>query len=142
MRIAYEAHHGVMDRSGAPYIFHPYAVADRMDDEISTAVALLHDVVEDTDISFEDLHEMGIPDTVIGPLKLLTHDDDTPYMDYIRGISKDPIATKVKLSDLAHNMDTSRFCRPMTEKEITRMGKYEDAKALLLSAQKSMMDEM
>ncbi len=83
MRIAYDAHHGTMDRSGAPYIFHPYEVASRMDDELSTAVALLHDAVEDTGVTFEDLSAKGIPDEAIGPLRLLTHDPEVPYMTYI-----------------------------------------------------------
>ena len=83
MRIAYDAHHGVLDKSGAPYVFHPYEVASRMDDEVSTAVALLHDVVEDTDVTFEDLAAQGIPEEAIRPLRLLTHDPEVPYMDYI-----------------------------------------------------------
>ena len=132
MRIAYEAHHGVLDKSGAPYIFHPYEVASRMDDEVSTAVALLHDVVEDTELTFDDLRARGIPEQVIGPLRLLTHDPKVPYLDYIRLIAEDPVATKVKISDLTHNMDESRYCRPMTEHEAARQEKYRKAKELLL----------
>ena len=111
MRIAYDAHHGTMDKSGAPYVFHPFTVAESMDDEISTAVALLHDVVEDTDITFDDLRGKGIPESVIVPLRLLTHEKGTDYMEYIRSIGTDPIATKVKLADLSHNMDVTRYCR-------------------------------
>lgn len=133
MRIAYEAHHGVMDRSGAPYIFHPYEVASRMDDEVSTAVAFLHDVVEDTDLTFDDLRAKGVPEEVIGPLKYLTHDPAVPYMEYIEHIAEDPVATKVKISDLTHNMDETRYCRPMTEREAARQEKYRMSKEFLLS---------
>lgn len=133
MRIAYEAHKDVMDKNGAPYIFHPYQVAERMDDEISTAVALLHDIVEDTEITFDDLRSKGIPEEVITPLALLTHDPEVPYMDYIRGIAGNEIAIKVKLSDLAHNMDTSRYNRPMTDHERSKQLIYAEAKEFLLS---------
>lgn len=138
MRIAYNAHNGVIDKSGAPYIFHPYEVASRMDDEVSTCVALLHDVVEDTDMTFDDLRAEGIPESVIAPLRLLTHDSDVPYMEYIEEVSSDPIAIKVKLSDLQHNMDTSRYCRPMTVKEQRRQEKYQNAKEFLLAKQEEL----
>ncbi len=135
MRIAYDAHHGTMDKSGAPYVFHPFIVAESMDDEISTVVALLHDVVEDTDITFDDLKEKGIPESVIVPLRLITHEKGTDYMEYIRSVGTDPIATKVKLADLSHNMDVTRYCRPMTEYEMKRQEKYQRAKEYLLEIQ-------
>ena len=127
MRIAYDAHHGTLDKSGAPYIFHPFTVAESQEDEVSTSVALLHDVIEDTDVTFDDLREKGIPDSVLVPLRLLTHDDGSDYMEYIRRIGTDPVATKVKLADLAHNMDASRYCRPMNDYEIRREEKYRKA---------------
>ncbi|MBR4225696.1 MAG: hypothetical protein IKR86_02775 [Candidatus Methanomethylophilaceae archaeon] len=136
MRIAYEAHHGVMDKNGAPYIFHPYEVASRMDDEVSTAVAFLHDVVEDTDLTFDDLRAKGIPEEVIVPLTYLTHDPEVPYMEYIRHIAENRVATKVKLSDLAHNMDKTRYCRPMTWREAAKRAMYGKAKEYLLDATK------
>ncbi len=131
MRIAYDAHHGVLDKNGAPYVFHPYEVAGRMDDEVSAAVALLHDVVEDTDLTFDDLRSKGIPEDVIVPLTLLTHEPGVPYMEYVARIGTDRVATKVKLSDLAHNMDASRYCRDMNEDELRRMEKYAKAKEYL-----------
>ncbi len=135
MRIAYKAHDGVFDKSGAPYIFHPYEVASRMVDEVSIAVALLHDVVEDTDMTFDDLRKEGIPKEVIVPLTYLTHDPEVPYEDYIRKISENEVATKVKISDLTHNMDSSRYCRPMTDYENERQKKYQRAKEFLESVQ-------
>ena len=137
MRIAYDAHHGVMDKNGAPYIFHPYEVASRMEEEIPTAVALLHDVVEDTELTFDDLRAKGVPEEVIVPLTYLTHDPEVPYMDYIKNIGKNPVATEVKISDLLHNLDSSRYCRPMNDYEKERAKKYR--KALLYLTAKHMI---
>lgn len=108
MKIAYEAHHGQVDKGGSPYIFHPYHLAEQMDDEISTCAALLHDVVEDTDITFADL-EKDFPPDVIEVLKLLTHADDEEYYVYVRRLKDNPIAKKIKLADIAHNSDQSRL---------------------------------
>jgi len=108
LKIAYDAHHGQVDKGGIPYIFHPYHLAEQMDDEISTCAALLHDVVEDTDITFEDL-EKDFPPAVIEVLKLLTHADDEDYYVYVRRLKDNPIAKKIKLADIAHNSDQSRL---------------------------------
>lgn len=107
MKIAYTAHHGQVDYNGIPYIFHPIHLAEQMDDEVSCCAALLHDVVEDTSVTMEDLSK-EFPTEIIDVLKLLTHDDSTDYFDYVRAIKANPIAVKVKLADLAHNSDQSR----------------------------------
>jgi (p)ppGpp synthase/HD superfamily hydrolase len=80
-----------------------------MDDEDGVCVALLHDVVEDTNITFEDLINEGFNNNVIEALKLLTHADDTPYMEYVMQIKTNSLARKVKLADLKHNSDLSRL---------------------------------
>ena len=90
-------------------MFHPYHLAELMDTEDSVCVALLHDTVEDTSITFEDLINEGFNDNVIEALKLLTHTDDTPYMEYIKKIKTNPLAVKVKLADLYHNSDLTRL---------------------------------
>ena len=136
MRICYEAHKDVLDASGAPYVFHPFTVASSMKDEITTCVALLHDVIEDTEWTFDDLIAEGIPPAAMDALRLMTRDKDTPYMDYIRRIATNPISTAVKLSDLSHNMDETRYCRPMNNYEQERQRKYETAKEYLLEAMK------
>ena len=102
MQIAYTAHHGQVDKAGMPYIFHPMHLAESMEDEISCCAALLHDTVEDTDITFADL-EAEFPAEVMDVLKLLTHKEGTDYFDYVRSIKGNPVAVKVKLADLAHN---------------------------------------
>lgn len=108
MRIAYEAHNGQYDINGVPYIFHPYHVAERMTDEITVCVALLHDVVEDTGVTFEEL-EKEFPEEVITALRLLTHEKGTDYVEYIMKIKDNPVARAVKLADIEHNSDTSRI---------------------------------
>lgn len=130
MKIAYEAHKEQIDKSGITYIYHPIHLVEQMDDEISTCVALLHDVVEDTSITFQDLSEYGIKDEIIDVLKLLTHNDDIPYMDYIRNIKNNVTATKVKLADLRHNSDLTRL-EVIDEKTENRIKKYTEAIKLL-----------
>ena len=126
MHIAYNAHQGQLDKSGAPYIFHPIHLAEQMTDEKTVCVALLHDVVEDTEYTFEDLINMGFPNEVIEALKLLTHADDVPYMDYVKALSVNPIAKAVKIADLTHNSDTSRL-DVVDEWALKREEKYKKA---------------
>lgn len=108
MQVAYTKHVGQVDKAGVPYIFHPYHLAEQLHDEIACTVALLHDVVEDTDTTFEELSEK-FPDEVIEALRFLTRTKDTPYLEYVKNIKKNKIATAVKLKDLEHNMDKARM---------------------------------
>ena len=133
MKVAFSAHKEQVDKSGIPYIYHPIHLAEQMDDEISTCVALLHDVVEDTNITFKDLSKMGFTDEIIVALKLLTHNDDVSYMDYIRNIKNNITATKVKLADLNHNSDISRL-DAVDDKTQNRVKKYAEAIELLSEA--------
>lgn len=130
LRLCFDAHKEQEDKSGLPYVFHPFHLAEQMQDEVTTIVALLHDVVEDTDYTLEDLKKEGFGDAVIDALALLTHDDDTPYMDYVARIKKNPIAKAVKLADLAHNSDLSRM-DTVDEKVMERNRNYQEAIALL-----------
>ena len=127
--IAYNAHINQKDRSGLPYILHPIHLAEQMDTEEECIVALLHDVVEDTDITFEEL-EKEFSKTIIDALKLLTHDKDTDYFEYIEKIKSNPLAVKVKLADLKHNSDETRL-ENITEKDIARNKKYVKAIKML-----------
>ena len=126
MKIAFEAHKNQVDKSGLPYIYHPIHLAEQMDDEESVTVALLHDVVEDTDWTLEQLKAEGFSDSVIMALSYMTHDDNVPYMEYVIKIAENPIAKKVKLADLMHNSDLSRLdC--VDDKAKKRVKKYESA---------------
>lgn len=108
MRLAYEAHAGQTDRSGVPYIFHPIHVAEQMTDELTTCVALLHDVLEDTAMTAERLAK-EFPPEVVEAVVVLTHHPDEAYGDYIRRAAAHPVARVVKIADLAHNSDRSRL---------------------------------
>ena len=130
MKLCFETHKDQLDKTGLPYVFHPFHLAEQMDDEISTVCALLHDVVEDSDITFEDLAKMGFSGEIIDVLKLLTHAEEVPYMDYVREIKKNPVATKVKLADLKHNSDTTRL-DVVDEWAIKRNEKYAEALRIL-----------
>ncbi len=131
IRLAYEAHEGQTDKCGLPYVFHPYHLAEQMKTEETVITALLHDVLEDTDRTMEDLAVEGFPKAVLNALALLTHDPQVPYMDYVANIKKDPIARAVKLADLTHNSDLTRLDH-VTKKDLDRVKKYQKAKALLL----------
>lgn len=133
MKLAYHAHRGQTDKSGIPYIFHPIHLAEQMDDEYSCAAALLHDTVEDTAVTLDDLRR-EFPPGVTDAIALLTHSADVDYFDYVRKIKENPIARKVKLADLAHNSDRTRLtsaglCDPRHK---LRLQKYARAKAILL----------
>lgn len=132
MKIAFDAHKNQVDKNGIPYIYHPIHLAERMSTEYEICVALLHDAVEDTDITFEDLIKAGFPDEVITALKLMTHDKNVPYMEYVEKIRNNSIAKTVKLADLRHNSDLTRLdC--VTEKDWDRKMKYNQAIRLLSS---------
>ncbi len=132
MEIAYHAHHGQTDKSGVPYIFHPLHLAEQMEDEITCCVALLHDTVEDTGVTLEDLAR-EFPAEVVEAVRLLTHAPGTDYLDYVRPIRDNPIALKVKLADLDHNTDETRFAGVAVPPD--RIGwfrkKYAAARAIL-----------
>ena len=130
MKLCYEAHKDQVDKSGLPYVFHPAHVAEQMTDETTTIVALLHDVVEDTDYTLEDLAAEGFEKEILEAVALMTHEDDVPYLDYVAKLKNNPIARAVKLADLAHNSDLSRIGE-IDEETRKRLEKYKKATALL-----------
>lgn len=130
MKLCFHAHRDQVDKSGIPYVFHPIHLAEQMKDEDTTVAALLHDVVEDTKYSLEDLEALGFSERVIAAIRLLTHADGVAYMDYVAKIKEDPIAKAVKLADLAHNSDLTRM-DAVDEKAKARAEKYAKAIELL-----------
>lgn len=131
MIIAYNAHKNQVDKSGVPYIYHPIHVAEQMDTEEECVVALLHDVVEDTDVTFEQL-ESEFPSEIIDILKLLTKTKDIDYYEYINKIKENAVARKAKIADIKHNLDRSRL-DVITDKDIKREEKYKKALSILMS---------
>lgn len=135
MQIAYKAHHGTTDANGVPYVFHPYHIAEQMTDEYTTCVALLHDVVEDTEVTIEQLSE-EFPAEVVDAVALMTRDKNVPYEEYIRRIKGNALALTVKLQDIAHNMDETRIVYPDAVSEERRSHwreKYAIALKILLN---------
>lgn len=130
LKISFNAHKNKVDKSGMPYVFHPFHLAEQMDDEYSVCVALLHDVVEDTDITVEELITKGFPKEVINAIELMTHSDSVPYLDYVKAIKNNPIACKVKLADLEHNSNLSRLDK-IDDKALERVAKYKKAIEIL-----------
>lgn len=132
MLLAYDAHHGQLDKGGVPYIFHPIHLAEQMPDELTTIVALLHDVVEDTDLTLDDIAG-DFPPAVIDALRLLTHKPGTNYLDYVRALRNNPIAATVKRADLLHNSDEARLalCLISEAKKNRLRQKYQKALTLL-----------
>lgn len=130
-RILFDAHKDDTDKGGYPYVFHPFYLATCMDDEITACVALLHDVIEDHGdrFSFESLRGEGFPEEVIAALRLLTHRKEVPYPDYVKAIAADPVAARVKMADLRHNLDARRTDGRPPKKE----AQYREALAYLES---------
>jgi (p)ppGpp synthase/HD superfamily hydrolase len=124
--IAANGHLDQIDRSGKPYILHPLRVMMKMDVADEMVVAVLHDIVEDTNWTFEELEKLGVNPSSIVALKLLTKVESDDYSDYISKISKNKLATKVKISDLEDNMRIDRIQSPK-EKDWVRMAKYHEA---------------
>ena len=130
LKLCFDAHKNQVDKTGLPYVFHPFHLAEQMNDEISTVCALLHDVIEDTPYTLLDLKNMGFNDTVIEVLTLLTHNENVPYFDYVKKIKNNEIAKKVKIADLKHNSDVSRL-NEVDEWTIKRNQKYAEALRIL-----------
>lgn len=124
--IAARAHAGVLDKHGEPYILHPLRVMLRIADPLARIVAVLHDVVEDTSVTFDDLRAAGFGPDVLDALKLVTHEKSTPYVDYVIAAKANPIAKAVKLADLEDNSDRSRLMlrAGSLDRDLARVQKY------------------
>ena len=121
--IAVEAHRGQRDRNGAPYITHPIRVMERLKTPEEQTAGILHDVVEDTRWTFEDLRREGFPNQVLHALECVTKRDGEAYEDFVKRSASDDLARRVKLADLEDNMDLRRLPE-VTEKDLPRLQKY------------------
>ena len=139
LHIATSAHHGQFDKGGAPYILHPLKVMHylKSDDEELMCMALGHDVIEDTSVTYQDLRDAHISERVIAGIRALTKQPGQTYAEYKEGVFANPDAMRVKMADLRHNTDIRRL-KGVTEKDITRMAKYHifyvEIKARLVDA--------
>ena len=125
LHIATTAHHGQFDKGGNPYILHPLKVMHylKSDDEELMCMAIGHDVIEETSVTYKDLREAGISERVITGIRALTKQPGQTLDEYKEGVFANPDAMKVKMADLRHNTDIRRL-KGVTEKDITRMAKY------------------
>jgi (p)ppGpp synthase/HD superfamily hydrolase len=125
--LATAAHAGQRDRYGRPYLLHPLHLMLQMDTDEERIVAILHDVVEDSETTLEDLSAAGFPPRLVHAVGLLTHDKATEsYGAYIARLKQDPLARRVKLADLKHNMDLRRL-PALTEQDLARLARYHRA---------------
>jgi len=126
--IMFKAHKGQKDKAGKAYIFHPLKVSFGVKTKDAKIVALLHDVIEDSNYTIEDLNFLTEKQKY--SLDLLTHKKDESYFDYIEKIKHNDIAKEVKLSDLKHNSNLKRL-KNITEKDLERVEKYKKAIEIL-----------
>lgn len=129
-RIASQAHAGQLDKGGRPYIEHPLAVAGLVSSEDEKAVALLHDVVEDSAYSLDDLLDAGIPSHIVDAVDSITKRDGESYDGYLVRVTANTLACTVKLADMTHNSDISRIPHP-TQNDYDRVERYKRSIALL-----------
>jgi (p)ppGpp synthase/HD superfamily hydrolase len=124
--LAVQAHQGQKDKAGAPYILHPLRVMLRMGSDVEMMVAVLHDVLEDTQYTLLDLQQAGYPERVLEALDCLTRRENETYGEFIERVKTNPLAHKVKIADLEDNMDIRRISAPQ-EKDMERLKRYRRA---------------
>ena len=126
LSIATKAHRGQFDKVGIDYIEHPIFVASQVDSEEEKAVALLHDVIEDSSVTAEELQNAGLPETVVTAVQILSKKKGQDYQTYLKTVKSNPLARAVKLADLKHNSDLSRL-ETITDKDLEGLEKYKKA---------------
>ena len=124
--IAKKAHLGQIDKAGEDYIKHPEKVASFVSSDEEKSVAYLHDVIEDTELTLEDLREYGFSEEVLKAVDVITKKKGQDYQTYLNSVKENKLARVVKLADLRHNSDLTRLIN-ITEKDIERKEKYQKA---------------
>lgn len=130
LQICFDAHGSQRDKGGLPYVIHPLHLAEQLETEEEICTALLHDVVEDTHYTLDDLRQAGFPEPVLEALELLTRKPGTDYFDYVAALRSNPIARRVKLADLGHNSNPARL-DTVTGRDRLRLLKYRRAMEIL-----------
>lgn len=136
LKIALHAYSGQKDKAGKEYILHPLRIMSKMKTEEEMSVALLHDVIEDSDFTEDDLLEEGIPNSVIDAVKLLTKQDGEDYFHFVNRLSRNKLAAKVKLADIEDNINVLRL-RELNSQDLERVAKYHKAWIMITEADKS-----
>lgn len=139
LEVATKAHKGQVDKAGRDYIEHPKYVASLLTTPVEQTTALLHDVVEDTSLTIDNLKKWGFSPEVVEAVSCLTKDKKESYETYIKGVANNALATRVKIADLTHNMDTSRLDH-LTANDRKRIAKYKWAKQVLEKKEKQELE--
>jgi (p)ppGpp synthase/HD superfamily hydrolase len=124
--LALKAHTGQLDKGGNPYILHPLRMALRFNDPSLQVISILHDVIEDSNITFSDLNSFGFSNEIVEAISALTKNESENYEDFINRVCLNKLATQVKLVDLEDNMDVTRI-KNLTEEDRVRLNKYKKA---------------
>lgn len=138
INLAYQAHEGQVDKAGAPYILHCLRIANAMVTTDEKIVALMHDVVEDTEITFEYLEHEGFSEEVVTAVKAITRELEETYNDYLLRVARNDLAYKVKLADMLDNSDVTRFKDGATKDQIKRCDGYLMKHGKLVSLHKTL----
>lgn len=138
LKLAYEAHEGQVDKAGASYILHCLRVAEAMTTTEEKIVAILHDIVEDTEITFEWLEHEGFSEEVVTAVKAITRELEEPYNEYLRRVAQNELAYKVKLADMMDNSDVTRFKNGATKEQIKKCDGYLMKHGKLVSLHKTL----
>lgn len=131
--IATRAHAGQLDKAGQPYITHPLRVAKSIDDPRARIVGVLHDTVEDTEVTLDDLRDAGFPEAIVEAIDAISQRDGEAREDYYVRVFANPLAVLAKIADVTDNMDPTRIANP-TAKDEARMERYRKLLPKLLAA--------
>jgi (p)ppGpp synthase/HD superfamily hydrolase len=126
IELAVEAHRNQRDKAGQPYILHPLRLMLQMETDVEMIAAVLHDVVEDSTVAFDDLRARGLPEEAIEAVVCLTKQNGEDYDQFVQRVASNPIARKVKIADLEDNMNLARIPRLRPE-DLKRLEKYHRA---------------
>ena len=132
LELAVEKHKNQTDKAGNPYILHPLHVMENVNSKEGKIVAILHDIIEDTDVTEDYLLKIGLSKRIVDAVVALTRSEDIDYQEYIKNLSSNPLAKEVKLADLEHNMDLKRL-PTLEEKALERNRKYQIAYHYLIN---------
>lgn len=132
LELAVEKHKNQTDKAGNPYILHPLHVMENVNSKEGKIVAILHDIIEDTDVTEDYLLKIGLSKRIVDAVVALTRSKDIDYQEYIKNLSSNPLAKEVKLADLEHNMDLKRL-PTLEEKDLERNRKYQIAYHYLIN---------
>ena len=130
--LACRVHAGQVDKSGQAYILHQLRLMLQFDNEDERIVSVLHDVVEDGGVTFDQLRQLGLSDAIVGAIDCLSKRPEEDYDAFIARLASNPLARKVKMADIKHNLDVTRL-PALHDKDLLRMAKYHKALSFLRS---------